>query len=109
MRAYYHCMYAAAIMPALAETGESLRPLDWGELSARFGAVRDLRALIARPQGGGSSFGARAYAGLPHEYETTRGLGEPPVNLDAIGNVNRYVTISAATGNDVAKCDQGTR
>jgi hypothetical protein len=102
-------MFTAAILPAVAESGEMLRPLEWGELSARFDAVRDVRGLMARPQGGGSSFGAHALAGLPHEFQEARGLGEPCVNLDGIGTVNRYETIDVATSHDVATGDQGTR
>jgi hypothetical protein len=102
-------MFEAAIFPAAAERGESLRPLDWQELAARLGAARDLRALVARPQGACSSFAARAQAGLPHAVEDAGGHREPAVNLDVLGAVNPYEAINAANRHKVGKGDQGTR
>jgi hypothetical protein len=94
-------MFEAAIFPAAAERGESLRPLDWQELAARLGAARDLRALVARPQGACSSFAARAQAGLPHAVEDAGG--------HVLGAVNPYEAINAANRHKVGKGDQGTR
>ncbi len=96
-------MFEAAILPATVDSGAVLRPLDWGELVARFAAARDLRALVARPRGTGNSFAARAMAGLPHEH------GKPTVNLDALGRMKPLETINAATRQNVAKGDQGTQ
>ena len=101
-------MFEAAIMPAVAGTGEDLRPLDWRELSARFDAARDLRALIARPHCRTGSFVGGAQAGLSGEFRAVSGFREQAVNLNVLSAVKSNGTISAATQH-VAKGDQGTR
>lgn len=108
MRVYQGRMFEAAIMPATAESGAVLRPLDWGELAARFSAVRDLRAIDFRPTLSGSSFGARATTGLPHDLSRVA-EGERPVNLEGLEGMKPLGAITAATMQDVAEGDQGTQ
>ena len=97
-------MFVAAITPAVADQEQILRPLDWAELSARFAAARDLRALVNRPVHPGASFAGRADAGL------SRGeRDEPHVNFAALGGVKPLAAITAATMEEAAEVDQGTR
>lgn len=95
-------MFEAAILPAVASPGETLRPLDWSELVARFAAARDLRSLGWRPAGAACSF----VGGAAHlrAYD-----GEPPINLDALGRGKAPATISVAAAGEAAVGDQGTR
>ncbi|MCT2557767.1 hypothetical protein N0B51_02100 [Tsuneonella sp. YG55] len=101
-------MFEAVLLPATVTSGEALRPLDWGELAARFSAARDLRALVVRPSGAGSSFGARAGAGLPHDA-LRGGQDEPTVNLEGLEGMKPLGAITAATMQNVAEGDQGTQ
>ena len=94
-------MFEGAILPAHVQSGTVLRPLNWGELVARFSAARDLRELVSRPLEGGSSFAARAAKGLPHDP------GEPPVNLGALEPMKPLATIDAGTMQNGAEGDQG--
>ncbi|MGX7951293.1 hypothetical protein ACWPM1_01895 [Tsuneonella sp. HG249] len=95
-------MFEAAIMPAVAPTGHELRPLDWGELVARFAAARDLRDLVARPAGEAGSFVSGAAAIRNWD-------GERPVNLDALGRGKALAAINAGTAGEADVGDQGTR
>ena len=108
MRVYQGRMFEAAILPAIVESGATLRPLDWGELAARFSAVRDMRALVSRPCGPGSSFGAHAATGLPYA-DRPNGYGERPVNHPALGPMKPLETITSATTTNVGEGDQGTQ
>ncbi|MGN3974557.1 hypothetical protein [Tsuneonella sp. SYSU-LHT278] len=101
-------MFEAAILPAAAESGTGLRPLEWGELAARFSAARDVRAHLCRPMIAGSSFGARAATGLPHDSSREE-YGERPVNLVGLEAMKPLATITAATTHNVAEGDQGTQ
>jgi hypothetical protein len=95
-------MFEAAIMPAVVSTGAVLRPLDWGELVARFAAARDVRALLSRPAGGAGSFtSAAASMHAPG--------GERPVNLDALGRGKALEAIFVAAAEEADVGDQGTR
>ncbi|MFA9199723.1 MAG: hypothetical protein ACEQR8_00850 [Cypionkella sp.] len=95
-------MFEAAILPAVAGPGESLRPLDWRELVARFAAVRDLRGLGARPAAGAASFAAGA-------AQLRAASGERGINLDALERGKAPTAISFAAAGEAAVGDQGTR
>jgi hypothetical protein len=97
-------MFVSAITPAVAGQDPILRPLDWAELTARFAAVRDLRALVGRPAHAMASFAGRAGTGLSRDR-----ADEPHVNLAALGGVKTLAAITAATVEEVAESDQGTR
>ena len=97
-------MFEAAIMPAAVGQGDPFRPLDWNELVIRFAAARDLRALVSRPCAAGGSFKGQADIVLHAE-----GVGEPPVNLGALGGVKALAAIMSATVDDRAKGAQGTQ
>jgi hypothetical protein len=102
-------MFEAAIKPAVAEAGEVLRPLDWGELVARLGAARDVRALVCRPVAGGNSFAARASSGLPHNHGAISTGGQPTINLDGLEGMKPPEAKCLVTADKVAMSDQGTR
>lgn len=97
-------MFETIVKPASAPSGGALRPLDWGELVARFSAQRDMRAALARPCDSDASFAGRAKVGL-----LTNQHGERAVNLDALGGVKSLAAITAATEVTVANGDQGTQ
>jgi hypothetical protein len=102
-------MFEAAIKPAVAEAGEFLRPLDWGELVARFGATRDMRALVGRAAAGGNSFAARASSGLPHDYDAICRDDQPTINLEGLEGMKPPEAKCLVTADKVAMSDQGTR
>jgi hypothetical protein len=85
--------------------GEALRALEWGEITARLNAARDLRLLMrheARPpiEAVAASFGDAAasyFALLDH--------GEPDVNLDALGQSK---ALGAREGDGEANRSAGT-
>ena len=95
-------MFEAAIMPAVVANGDALRPLDWGELVARFAAARDLRDLASRSGNGMGSF----FSGAAHLRE---GVGQRPVNHDALGRGKSPVAITVAAAGEADVGDQGTR
>lgn len=95
-------MFEAAIMPAVARQGDALRPLDWGELVARFAAARDLRSLVARSAGNAGSFVAGA--GMLRAAD-----GQRPVNHNALGRGKAPTAISVAAAGEADVGDQGTR
>ena len=97
-------MFEASIMPAVANEGGVLRPLDWGELSARFAAARDLRALVTLRSPSGGSFAERVDSVFHCASE-----GEPRINFPALEGVKPLAAINPATVNDVAEGDQGTQ
>jgi hypothetical protein len=85
--------------------GEALRALEWGEITARLNAARDLRLLMrheARPpiEAVAASFGDAAasyFALLDH--------GQPDVNLDALGQSK---ALDAREGDAEANRSAGT-
>ena len=96
-------MFESAIsLPTPDQATEgALRQLEWSELVARLGAVRDMRALFARaaPQGGG--FVPRAAAGISGSAPGERG-----VNLAGLSGSKWADAITAAA----ASCaDHGDR
>ena len=95
-------MFEAAIMPAVVSAGDALRPLDWGELVARFAAARDLRSLVARSAGNAGSFVSGAAMLRVSQ-------GERPINLDALGRGKAPAAIFAAAAGQADVGDQGTR
>ncbi|ANY18916.1 hypothetical protein A6F68_00381 [Tsuneonella dongtanensis] len=102
-------MFEAAIHSSVPVNGAILRPLEWGELVARFGAARDLRALTARAPGNGGSFIIHAADGLGYDTDHCAGQDQPGVNLAALGGVKPLEAITAGTTNAMAESDQGTR
>jgi len=95
-------MFEAAILPAVVPTGDALRPLDWGELVARFAAARDVRGMLARSAQGAGSFASGA-------ADLGWGREERPVNLDALGRGKSPAAIFVATAEEADVGDQGTR
>jgi hypothetical protein len=95
-------MFEAAIMPAVVGKRDALRPLDWGELVARFAAARDLRSLLARPSAFPGSFASGAGS-------LRASQGERPINFDALGRGKVAAARSVAAAGEAAVRDQGTR
>jgi hypothetical protein len=83
-----------------AAVGGALRPLDWGELVARLGAARDLRALFARSDFAPASFAPELGAGAMSFVGA-----KPYVNPDGLaggktGSAKGVATVPAAEQGD---------
>ena len=74
-------MFEAALSLRVPETKPdgALRALDWGEIVARLAAMRDMRAVLARPVVQGGGFVPRAASGIAAHAANERG-----VNLAAL-------------------------
>ena len=94
-------MFEAANTFRMPEAGAegALRALDWPEIVARLGAVRDLRAVLSRPAVSGGSFVPQTAAGIASPSE--RG-----VNLAALAG-GKWV--DAKTGATAGLAGKGDR
>ena len=74
-------MFETALPSSVADSGATgaLRAVEWSEIVARFGAMRDLRALFARPAVAGGGFVPRVAAGI-----AGRSASERNINLAAL-------------------------
>jgi hypothetical protein len=74
-------MFETAIPSPVAELGAAgtLRAIEWSEIVARFGAMRDLRALFARPAVAGGGFVPQVATGIAGPS-----VGERNINLAAL-------------------------
>ena len=97
-------MFEAANSFRLPEPGAegALRTLDWAEIVARLGAVRDLRAVLARPVVAGGGFVPQAAAGIARASE--RG-----VNLAALAGGKWADATIAATAGSAGNGDRDKR
>ncbi len=94
-------MFEAANAFRLPEPGAegALRALDWPEIVARLAAVRDLRAVLARPVLVGGGFVPQAAAGIASPSE----LG---VNLAALAGGKWVDAKTAATAGSAGSGDR---
>lgn len=80
--------------PGAGEEPESLRPLVWGELVARFAAARDLRHAVAATRDGAQCSFDRSAARHLHDL----GQGKPAVNPDGLGICKSPARITGVAG-----------
>ena len=94
-------MFEAAIAFRMPEPGAegALRALDWAEIVARLAAVRDLRAVFARPVVAGGGFVPQAAAGIAR-------AGERGVNLGSLAGSKWADANTAATAGSAGNGDR---
>jgi hypothetical protein len=86
------------------EKGGALRAIEWGELTARFQAARDLRELLRRDPSLNIEESAASFGDAAARYFASLSEGEGPVNLDdlearkASCGISSEVEGNAATG-----------
>ena len=94
-------MFEAANSFRVPEPGAegALRALDWAEIVARLAAVRDLRAVLARPMLAGGGFVPQAAAGIASASERS-------VNLAALAGGKWVDAKTGATAGSAATGDR---
>lgn len=65
--------------------GEALRALEWGEITARLNAARDLRLLMRHEARAPIEAVAASFGDAAASYFALIDDGQPDVNLDALG------------------------
>ncbi len=68
--------------------GDALRALEWGELTARLNAARDLRLLLRTESQAPIEAVAASFGDAAASYFALLDDGEPAVNPDALGQLN---------------------
>ena len=90
---------AIPVPDATSAPAGALRAMDWAEIVARLAAIRDLRAVLARPVLAGGGFVPQAAAGIASASE--RG-----VNLAALAGGKWVDAKTGATAGSAAKGDR---
>jgi len=66
--------------------GDTLRPVEWDELTARLNAARDLRAVLHRDAASAGMNNTAALENAASRYFRGKGNSEQPVNLVALSD-----------------------
>lgn len=82
---------------SVRRAGEALRALEWGEITARLNAARDLRLLMRHEAGAPIEAVAASFGDAAASYFALLDHGQPDVNLDALGQSKALDAIEAAT------------
>jgi hypothetical protein len=77
--------------------GEALRALEWGEITARLNAARDLRLLMRHEARAPIEAVAASFGDAAASYFALLGDGQPDVNLDALGQSKALDATQGAT------------
>jgi hypothetical protein len=80
----------------LGAAGNALRALDWGELSARLGAARDLRFVLRQERGHTIEDSAASFSDAAAQYFRSLGDCERHVNLDDL-EASKALHVNVAT------------
>lgn len=82
---------------SVRRVGEALRALEWGEITARLNAARDLRLLMRHEARAPIEAVAASFGDAAASYFALIDDGQPDVNLDALGQSKAF---DATQGND---------
>ena len=82
---------------SVRRAGEALRALEWGEITARLNAARDLRLLMRHEAGAPIEAVAASFGDAAASYFALLDHGQPDVNLDALGQSKALGAIEAVT------------
>jgi hypothetical protein len=77
--------------------GEALRALEWGEITARLNAARDLRLLMRHEARAPIEAVAVSFGDAAASYFALLDHGQPDVNLDALGQSKALDATEGAT------------
>lgn len=85
--------------PGTRRAGDALRAVEWGEITARLNAARDLRLLLRNESQAPIEAVAASFGDAAASYFALLDDGEPSVNHDSLGQSK---ALDAMTGNSDA-------
>jgi hypothetical protein len=93
-----------------AAKGNALRALDWGELTARLSAARDLRLVLRQESGRTIEDSAASFADAAAQYFRSLGDCERHVNLDDLeASKALHIMVATDDGKQAAAARDDTR